>query len=278
LQVVAHNSAAGFLTRAKPWLEKAEAENNLFLGIAGFFELNPAQSTLQPHFATVEDDNKIVGAALRTPPRRLLMTRMPESAVIALADHLLTAGVQLPGVLGLTDCARVFADKWRVNTGKTAHVKMSERLYACGNVIPPRWSPGSLRIATQDDESLLARWTNEFCRDANIEEDSAYLQTQVPTTIKKGWLYVWDDGEVVSMAGLGRETAHGYSVSLVYRPSHRRNRGYAISSVAALTQQMLDSGKRFCCLFTDLSNATSNSMYRKIGYRPVCDVDDWIFT
>lgn len=278
MQVVAHNSAAEFLTRAKPWLEKAEAENNLLLGIAGFFESNPAQSTLQPYFVTVEDGNKIVGAALRTPPRRLLMSRMPESAVTALAHHLLTAGVQLPGVLGLTDCARVFADKWCVNTGKTARVKMSERLYDCVNVIPPPWSPGCLRIATRDDESLLVRWTGEFCRDANIEEDSAYLQAQVTATIKKRWVYVWDDGEVVSTAGLGRETAHGYSVSLVYTPSHRRNHGYATSCVAALTQRMLDFGKRFCCLFTDLSNATSNSMYRKIGYRPVCDVDDWIFT
>ena len=36
-------------------------------------------------------------------------------------------------------------------------------------------------------------------------------------------------------------------------------------------------GKSFCCLYTDLANSTSNSIYQKIGYRPVCDVQDWIF-
>lgn len=40
---------------------------------------------------------------------------------------------------------------------------------------------------------------------------------------------------------------------------------------------MLDSGKKSCCLYTDLANQTSNSIDQKIGYRPVCDVQDWIF-
>jgi hypothetical protein len=52
---------------------------------------------------------------------------------------------------------------------------------------------------------------------------------------------------------------------------------YATFRVAALTQRVLDSGKRFCCLYTDLTNPTSNSIYQRIGYREICDVDDWIF-
>ncbi len=31
-------------------------------------------------------------------------------------------------------------------------------------------------------------------------------------------------------------------------------------------------------LFTDLSNPTSNSIYQKIGYRPVCDFTEYIFS
>jgi hypothetical protein len=55
------------------------------------------------------------------------------------------------------------------------------------------------------------------------------------------------------------------------------DRAGAWPCVAALTQRTVDSGKKFCCLYTDLTNPTSNSIYRKIGYRPVCDVQDWIF-
>ncbi len=79
------------------------------------------------------------------------------------------------------------------------------------------------------------------------------------------------------MADLGRETAHGFSLSLVYTPRHLRNKGYATSCVAELTKRMLDSGKKFCCLYADLANPASNSIYQKIGYQPVCDVQDWVF-
>ncbi|MFO7545350.1 MAG: GNAT family N-acetyltransferase, partial [Trueperaceae bacterium] len=51
-----------------------------------------------------------------------------------------------------------------------------------------------------------------------------------------------------------------------------RRRGYATALVAAVTQAMLDEGRRFCSLFTDLANPTSNAIYQRIGYRPVSDV------
>ena len=40
---------------------------------------------------------------------------------------------------------------------------------------------------------------------------------------------------------------------------------------------MLDEGRRFCFLCTDLANPTSNHIYQAIGYRPVVDVDVYHF-
>jgi len=40
---------------------------------------------------------------------------------------------------------------------------------------------------------------------------------------------------------------------------------------------VLDNGKEFCSLYTDLSNPVSNSIYQKIGYHPVEDVIDIVF-
>jgi predicted GNAT family acetyltransferase len=40
---------------------------------------------------------------------------------------------------------------------------------------------------------------------------------------------------------------------------------------------MLAEGRRFCFLFTDLGNPTSNHIYQEIGYRPVADVDVYRF-
>jgi len=44
-----------------------------------------------------------------------------------------------------------------------------------------------------------------------------------------------------------------------------------------VTQAQLDSGKRYCFLFADLANPTSNHIYQAIGYEPVADAADHRF-
>jgi predicted GNAT family acetyltransferase len=270
-------SAADFLRRAGGWLQAAEAENNLILGLAAFFKSQSGQLKIQPYFLTVEEGEAIVGAALMTPPRRLLITRMPDSAVIALADYMLADGAHVPGVLGVIAAANRFADYWTANSGCPSRPKMSERIYACEKVAPTISASGRLIPAKDVDRSLLIDWCEQFCIDAQIDDETAYFKAQLPRKIADQSLFVWETDKAVSMAAIERETSHGVAISWVYTPPHLRKKGYATACVAVLTQRMLDSGKQFCCLYTDLSNPTSNSIYQKIGYQPICDVQDWIF-
>src|SRR5262249_39695999 len=87
----------------------------------------------------------------------------------------------------------------------------------------------------------------------------------------------WDGSKPVSFAGYGGLTPHGIRIGPVYTPPELRGRGYASACVAALSQEMLDRGRTFCSLFTDLSNPTSNHIYQAIGYEPVIDVDLYRF-
>jgi uncharacterized protein len=63
----------------------------------------------------------------------------------------------------------------------------------------------------------------------------------------------------------------------VYTPPRHRGKGYATSLVAELTGRLLAAGHRRCMLVTDLANPTSNGIYRRIGYLPVCDSADYRF-
>ncbi len=65
--------------------------------------------------------------------------------------------------------------------------------------------------------------------------------------------------------------AHSITINGVYTPPENRCQGYATALVAHLSQHLLDLGYKFVNLFTDLENPTSNSIYQKIGYHPVCD-------
>jgi predicted GNAT family acetyltransferase len=87
---------------------------------------------------------------------------------------------------------------------------------------------------------------------------------------RRFWL--WEDGGApVSLVGGGSRTPNGVRIGPVYTPPEQRGRGYASSLTAAVSQRLLDEGRRFCFLYTNLANPTSNRIYLTIGYRPVAD-------
>jgi predicted GNAT family acetyltransferase len=70
---------------------------------------------------------------------------------------------------------------------------------------------------------------------------------------------------------VGREVAQGVvRLSGVYTPPEKRKHGYAAACVHALSKHLRDRGYR-CILYTDLGNPTSNSIYRRIGYKAVAE-------
>jgi predicted GNAT family acetyltransferase len=69
----------------------------------------------------------------------------------------------------------------------------------------------------------------------------------------------------------------------VYTPPELRGHGYATAVTAELSRRLLDGRlfdgrRRFCFLYTDLANPTSNAIYERIGYRRVCESAEISFT
>jgi predicted GNAT family acetyltransferase len=88
--------------------------------------------------------------------------------------------------------------------------------------------------------------------------------------------WFWEtDGQRVSLAVAVGPTPNGIRIGRVYTPPERRGHGYASNLVAQLSAQLLAQGKKFCYLFTDIANPTSNSIYQKIGYRAVSDLTSY---
>ena len=72
-------------------------------------------------------------------------------------------------------------------------------------------------------------------------------------------------------------TPNGIRVGYVYTPPAFRSRGYATAIVSSLSQRLLETGHRFCFLYTDLANPVSNKIYEQIGYVAASDVVDVSF-
>ena len=87
-----------------------------------------------------------------------------------------------------------------------------------------------------------------------------------------GGLILWEHGgRPVSVAGRNRIAAGQARVGPVYTPPDLRGRGFGGAATAAITQAALDDGAEGVVLFTDLDNPTSNTLYQRLGYRPISD-------
>ena len=134
---------------------------------------------------------------------------------------------------------------------------------------------GSVTVDAREDEVL-----HEGGPGREDAEENVRHKLRLPT----GGFLLWeDDGDTVSFAGWGGPTPNGIRVGPVYTPPELRGRGYATALTAELSQRLLDGrlfegGRRFCFLYTDLANPTSNRLYPRIGYRPVHDAVELCFT
>ena len=271
VRVVTHSSAGAFLKRAEPWLLEHEAEDNLVLGIA-MAEASSSSPIPDVFFATVEDAGQVVGAAFRTPPHKLAVTRMPLDAVPLLIEAVGHRYDAIPAVLGPKDVAEAAAEAWTELRGGRWMRGMRQRIYRLDCVTPPAPTAGAVRLAHPGELDLIVEWMEGFA--AETSPDFA-----VSIEVIQGWidaeeLFVWDHLGPVSVARPGGGTPNGMRVGYVYTlPVHRRQ-GYAAALVAAVSQGVLDRGFSFCVLYTDLSNPTSNSIYQKLGYVPLVDTVD----
>ena len=275
-----HENASDFLLATQVTLEENEAANGLVLGIASLLKRFPEKIKAAPFFVTLSDGGGLVFAAIMTPPHNIIVhggRRDCGEAMETVIRHHLANRWNVPGVLGPTDVAGEFAAIWTEVTGAKHRVGVRQRVYELRQVVHPGSTRGGLRVATEDDLDLVTKWAATFNREALMERDLREAEEVAPSAISRRELYLWEDGKPVSMAAKTRPTTHGMAVSLVYTPPGERRKGYATACVAALSQLLLDSGYEFCTLFTDLANPTSNSIYQKIGYVPVCDFVEYVF-
>jgi predicted GNAT family acetyltransferase len=263
------DDAAEFLRAAGPLLLANEARENLIFGIAGTIVSQPGRYS-EHRFWIVDDDGEPAAAALRTPPYYLVVAKpRDDDALAALAAAI---DDDLPGVVGGRPDADVFARLWAERHGGVEpRLLRSQGVYALEQVQPVPRSSGTARVATQDDRSLLLDWMAAFAEEVLEENDPGRLEAAKSVDERldsaDGGFLVWEEGRaVVSLAGWSGPTPNGIRIGPVYTPPELRGRGYATALTAELSQRLLDSGRRFCFLFTDLANPTSNAIYERIGY------------
>ncbi len=235
-----------------------------------------------PLLVSVSEDGVLVAAALRTPPWPLTLSGVAPEWADVVADAL-AGDVELPGVNGPRDSAEAFVVAWAARTGCNAREHMALRLYELGDLVAPE-VPGAARLATMDDLGLLSRWRTDFAveatgqaRDAD-SEDRSELMLRISLTAGHGHV-IWHHGDTpVAWAGASAPASAMSRIGPVYTPPEHRRHGYGAAVTAACASWAKDNGAEHVVLYTDLANPTSNSIYQRIGFRPVVDSAEFVFT
>jgi uncharacterized protein len=280
VQVERHGDAESFLADASDFLLAREAEHNLILGLSGRLRADPRIYGQDPYFAVARDGGEVVAVTMRTPPHNLILSEVDDDAALApLAEDANDVFESLTGVVGPKAAVARMAQIWEARSGQTSHLMLRQRSYRAEQAIEPEGVPGTMREYKERDRELVLGWMDAFVEEALPEappEDSAHWLERRAADPDSGTM-IWEDGEPVSMGGYGGLTPNGIRIGPIYTPPDLRRRGYASALTAAMTRMLLERGRRFCFLFTDLANPTSNSIYQRIGYRPVTDIDQWSF-
>ena len=275
MQVIEYPTASEFLAFARTRLMENEAANAIILSYA-HNQTQAVQSAMSTTFYCVVEDDEPLLPAMFTREIWPLLTDGPEDAARLLARYFFPKIPTMKGVSGPKDPSLAFADEWEALTHCNLEINMNSRIYECTSVTQTKRAEGTLKQATMDDIDLVRNWHDSFRIEAQIAVPPNV--DQLIKQVENGSIYLWITDRPVSTALYGRGTENGGTVSAVYTPPEHRNNGYATALTAAITQKILDSGKKYAVLYTNLDNPTSNSIYQQIGYKPISDSTVWLFS
>ncbi|MDJ0617684.1 MAG: GNAT family N-acetyltransferase [Calothrix sp. MO_192.B10] len=278
MRLLRFNDSKQFYDTAKDYLLQYEAHHCLPLAIAETLVKHPQRYNCQPYLAVVESAGEVVATAIRTPPYKLVLSRIEDlGAVELIAKDLYSQQTELPGFSGLIEETLAFAQTWQNITDQACQLGMQMRIHQLQTVQDIPRSQGHLRNATDEYRSLLLKWYKEFDTEAMgaMGGTQESIERAIDHHLQQNTAYIWENEVPVTMIFCAGATANSKRIGPVYTPPEYRKQGYATTCVAELTEKLLQAGSKFCCLFTDLANPTSNKIYRKIGYLPVADWNDY---
>ena len=276
--------ANAFLEHTLPVFKADETRHRLMLGIAIALQKRPdAFGEKTPLMATRLRQNALPDfIAMMTPPFPLLIwyeDLLGDEELKEMALAIKEKGWDLPGVNGIASYSSRFASIWAELNQIDAQPVMHSMSYELTEVLFPDPMPtGNFQFAQENQAEILLKYMNDMQDDLNATVQMEYTLEHIYNFIANKRIGLWlVDDQPVSMAMSNRPQLTSIGISAVYTPNEHRGKGYASALVASLSQELLDQGYQRINLFTDLANPTSNKIYKAIGYKEVCDYQEFRF-
>lgn len=270
-ELAGYDDPARFLAAAEKFLRTAEVENSMLYLPAERMVVAPQDDDAGCYWATVSERGDVVAAAFHSPVGGVLVTAGPDRACALIAADMAARARTPNSVVGPLASCEAFARGWLEHTGQTHVLRFHLRHFELTRPPPIFAASGRARMPDDSEVEMLVNWTLAFIAEVGLPETAEQTQRRVRTRIRNGQVRVWDAAGPVAYAGYGADASDTVRIAPVYTPPEFRGKGYASALVADLSRELFARGKRAIFLTTDVANPTSNSIYHRIGYRPVAD-------
>jgi GNAT superfamily N-acetyltransferase len=268
MSLIRFDSADAYLAAAGPLIAHDVARSvSLRAWIDG---INQASAT-ERAFMAIWGSGNAWGVAYQRHEQPVIVGDSVEGACVAFADALAEEHPKLEGVVGKLAACEAFADRWRLRTGRTHSLRFHMRDHMLRELIAPPAVRGSIRVAGPDDREWLLQMHHAFAADARLPPMTPESARRfVDERLADGRFRIWNDVEDVAFVGFVRAGTDAARVVPVYTRPAFRAKGYGAAIVGALCAELTQAGRRVF-LVTDLSNATSNALYARLGFVPLND-------
>ena len=223
------------------------------------------------YWATFEDSGELVGYAYRTPPYKVGVTVLPDTAIAPLvADLAATYSGPIGGFSGPDPTVSLLASAWVERRGGSWSVNTRGRLmsFASGVGADEPGKKGVLRLAGANDTALAQSWGAAASIDSGLAALDGNLCVQL---LRAKQLYFWGDDQPRCMIGLMRETRDSIAIGIVYTPAAFRGLGYGTAALRALNHLLDERGVKNRYLWADPKNDGAQALATMLGCRFVYD-------
>lgn len=139
--------------------------------------------------------------------------------------------------------------------------------YFCPKAYSTLAPVGVMQSADESHKEIVGRYLVGFMKDCfNTVVTLESQLDRAEILISNGGLFLWQSGkDFPAMANVAHKAGGFARINCVYTPPEFRNKGYSKMLMSALTQTIINQGL-LPMLYADLSNPSSNEVYRKCGY------------